>query len=220
MAKMKFFLALAAAASLIGCSEPDAGSLLQHEPIVGLPCEGCEAVFEGMPTSLSWRARIAPVDEPGEPLMLKGTVRDAQGQVAAGVVVYAYHTNAQGLYPANDAIRGTASVRHGRLRGWTKTDEQGRYQFDTIRPASYPGANPPPQHIHMNLLEPGRCTYYVDEVQFDDDPLLGAEARALTAHGRGGSGLVHPTRAADGAWQATRDLVLGLGVPGYPNTSD
>ena len=34
-------------------------------PIVGLPCEGCEAVFDGQPAQLNARARIAPLAEPG-----------------------------------------------------------------------------------------------------------------------------------------------------------
>ena len=33
------------------------------EPIVGLPCEGCEAIFEGLPDTLTSIARLAPVGE-------------------------------------------------------------------------------------------------------------------------------------------------------------
>ena len=89
------------------------------EPIIGGPCEGCELVFEGIPPSPASEARIAPSDEPGEPLRIEGRVTDASGKPAAGVIVYAYHTDATGIYP-----RG--STRHGRLRakviGITDTD--------------------------------------------------------------------------------------------------
>jgi protocatechuate 3,4-dioxygenase beta subunit len=57
------------------------------EPVLGGPCEGCEAVFEAMPTELSWAARIAPADEPGEPLRIEGVVRQPDGAPAAGIVV-------------------------------------------------------------------------------------------------------------------------------------
>src|SRR5688572_22224932 len=103
----------------------------KREPVVGLPCDGCEAAFEGMPSQLHAAARIAPAGERGEPMRIVGTVRDRQGRPAAGVIVYAYQTNAAGLYPAS-------TTRHGALRGWVKTDASGRYQFDTIRPGGYP----------------------------------------------------------------------------------
>lgn len=95
-----------------------------------------------------------------------------------------------------------------------KTDEQGRYHFDTIRPAGYPDTNIP-QHVHMHVIEVGRCTYYIDDIHFEDDPrLTPAQKRQLNA-GRGGSGLAMPRRE-DGGWVVTRDIVLGAGIPGYP----
>jgi len=109
-----------------------------REPIVGLPCEGCEAVFEGLPATLLSTARIAPADEPGERMRIEGTVFDENGKPLPGVIVYAYHTDAHGIYPRNETEPGPAGRRHGRLRGWAKTDEKGRYRFDTIRPAGYP----------------------------------------------------------------------------------
>jgi hypothetical protein len=36
------------------------GSAHSRESVVGLPCEGCEAVFEGLPQSIPTRSRIAP----------------------------------------------------------------------------------------------------------------------------------------------------------------
>lgn len=185
-----------------------------REPIVGLPCEGCEAVFEGLPATLSSSARIAPGNEPGEPMRIEGTVFDAHGKPAAGVIVYAYHTDAHGIYPPNPAERGQAGRRHGRLRGWARTDEKGRYRFDTIRPAGYPGTGIP-AHVHMHVIEVGRCTYYIDDILFEDDPRLTADARTQPSKGRGGNGIVKPSRD-DGGWVVARDIVLGAQIPGYP----
>lgn len=181
------------------------------EPVVGLPCQGCEAVFVGAPEKPAARARIAPAGEPGEPLVLTGVVSGADGKPRAGVIVYAYQTDAQGIYPRPEKSLGRWPDRHGRLRGWAKTDAAGRYTFETIRPGAYPQASVA-QHIHMHVIEPGCATYYIDEIRFTDDPLLKRDAREDE---RGGSGIVTPARVGD-EWRATRDIRLGLNIPGYP----
>src|SRR5687767_12144354 len=75
-------------------------SVHSREPVVGLPCEGCEAVFEGLPQSIPTRSRIAPKGEPGQPMTVTGRVYGADGETKSGVIVYAYQTNARGIYPA------------------------------------------------------------------------------------------------------------------------
>lgn len=176
-------------------------------PVIGGPCQGCEFVFQGMPSALTSDARIAPPDEPGEPLVLAGTVRRLDDTPAAGIIVYAYHTDRGGLYPKDTTF-------HGRLRGWARTDTEGRYRFTTIRPAGYlDGAET--AHIHLHVIEPGVGTYYIDNVIFDDDPDLPRRLRQQAAHGRGGSGLTYPKKN-DGVWHIQRDIVLGRNIPGYP----
>jgi protocatechuate 3,4-dioxygenase beta subunit len=186
----------------------------KNESIVGLPCEGCEAVFEGMPNQFSWQSLLAPANEPGERLQLVGTVRDPSGRPRANVIVYAHQTNHLGIYPLNpNAAAGSPSARHGRLRAWARTNARGHYQFESIRPGSYPNTNIA-QHIHLQVIEPGRCTYYIDDVRFSDDPKLRLDAGAIKS-ARGGSGLVTPIKSADGSWSARRDIVLGQAIPGY-----
>lgn len=183
--------------------DPSAAS----ERVVGGPCDGCENVFVGVPESLASRSRIAPADTPGDPLQIEGTVTSQDGEVQEGIIVYAYHTDSNGVYPRDE-------TRHGGLRGWAQTDARGRYRFDTIRPGAYPGRTTP-QHVHMHIVEPGKCTYYIDSIVFDDDPLLTARHRKQYAGGRGGNGIVHPERDADGVWHVRRDITLGKGIPGY-----
>lgn len=183
-------------------------------PVIGGPCEGCEAVFQGLPAELSSVTRIAPDAEPGERMRIEGVVRDRAGRPASGVIVYAYQTDAGGVYPPEERLPNTAAYRHGRLRGWVRTDAQGRYAFDTIRPGSYPSGNIP-AHVHMHVIEPGCCTYFIDEIQFTDDPLLGASERGERPNAIGGSGLVEPTRGEAGMWRVRRDITLGLNVRGY-----
>jgi protocatechuate 3,4-dioxygenase beta subunit len=117
-----------------------------REPVLGA-CEGCDWVCDGLPSSLSSVARIAPMAQPGAPMTIDGVVRDAHGKPAAQVIIYAYHTDVGGLYPA-------ARNRHGSLKGWARTDAEGRYRFDTIRPGAYPSRDIA-EHVHMHVIEPG-----------------------------------------------------------------
>lgn len=187
------------------------------EPIVGLPCDGCEAVFDGRPDTIASRVRIAPPDEPGEALTLIGHVRDKTGRAQAGVIVYAYHTDHHGIYPQSTASAGEAARRHGRLRAWAQTNAQGEFRFDTIRPGSYP-LRDTPEHIHMHVIEPGRFSYYIDDVVFTDDPKLTSAYIRDHDTGRGGSGIASPQRW-DGVWQVRRDITLGRRIPGHPDSS-
>jgi len=209
---------LAACALFLASRSPGAAVQVEtrpREPVIGLPCEGCEAVFEGLPAALSSSARIAPPNEPGQAMRIVGTVFDSTGQAASGVIVYAYHTSARGIYPTDGGIRGQAAARHGRLRGWAKTDEKGRYRFDTIRPAGYPDTDLP-AHVHMHVIEVGRSTYYIDDILFEDDERLTPEKRSQLITGRGGNGLVVPRQVARGTWVVKRDIQLGAQIPGYP----
>jgi protocatechuate 3,4-dioxygenase beta subunit len=181
---------------------------------VGGPCEGCELARVDMPTDLAAEARIAPAEERGERLLIEGTVRAADGRSpAAGIVVYAYHTDAGGHYPPARAANGRR-IQHGRLRGWARTGRDGRYRFATIRPAPYPGRDVP-AHVHMLLIEPGLPPYYLDDLVFSDDALVDATWRAGQAQ-RGGSGIVTPQRGVDGTWHARRDIYVGRNIPNHP----
>ena len=152
-------------------------------------------------------------------MQIRGTVRDKNGKSVPGVIVYAYHTDAAGLYPPDDKFKGQAAYRHGRLRGWAITDERGTYRFDTIRPAGYPDSELP-AHVHMHIIEVGRCTYYIDDLMFDDDPRLTRRQRQKLTHGRGGTGVAAPIRNQSNIWVVSRDIVLGEKIPGYPERAE
>ena len=176
-------------------------------------CRECAGAYEGMPTVIESRARIARPNEPGEPLVLTGRALGPDGRPRKGTIVYAYQADHFGNYPAPDPPRSDASQYEGALRGWVRTDDQGRYTFETIRPG-IEGDNP--QHIHMLVIEPGCATYYIDEINFTDDPAyqqLSEERRRAKDHHWGGTGVVTPVRK-DQVWQATRDIHLGERIPG------
>src|SRR5690349_5620246 len=151
---------------IAGCAQ----SSKKSDSVVGSACEDCQMMFDGMPQDLSWQTTIAGPDEPGEPLIMKGIIYKKDGKTPApDVILYVYHTDNKGLY--SPAPKQTLAKRHGHLRGWVKSDANGRYEFKTIRPASYPNSTNP-QHIHPLIKEPGLTLYWIDEFLFDDDPLL------------------------------------------------
>lgn len=183
----------------------------QHNPVGG-GCDGCELIFAGMPNTLSWETKIPDAAEPGEPMEISGTIYRIDGKTpAAGVILYVYHTNAAGIYAP--APGQAVARKHGHLRGWMKTDEFGRYQFRSVRPGTYPNRKAP-AHVHPVVKEPDKNEYYIDEFQFDDDPLL-TEAERARAENRGGSGIIHLTKDSRGIWVGHRDIVLGRNIPNY-----
>ena len=169
-------------------------------------------MFAGMPSTLNWQTQISPAGEKGDPLVITGTIFKSDGKIPApGVILYLYHTDAKGEYSPSPGQQD--AKRHGHLRGWMKTDAQGRYKFTTIRPASYPeGRNP--QHIHPLVYESDKGYYWIDEYLFEDDPFLTEKERS-SQQGRGGVGIIKLTKNAAGTWTGSRDIVLGKNVPGY-----
>ncbi|GAA4308660.1 hypothetical protein GCM10023115_36720 [Pontixanthobacter gangjinensis] len=179
--------------------------------LVGGPCEGCEAVLE------FGNEKLDPVDTlPGfvsaeNKLKITGTIFKADAKTPAEeVVLYIHHTNADGIYPNRGDEKDWAK-RHGYIRGWIKTDKDGRYTFYTQVPGSYPdGRNP--AHIHPYILEPNGKYYYLSAYFFEGDPLL--TSHHMEDPPRGGDGVVK-LKQADGMALIERDFVLGKGIPDY-----
>lgn len=182
--------------------------------LVGGPCEGCEAVYE-------YPRQPQPVDtlpdfrEPGPRLKISGTVYKADGTTPApNVILYVYHTNQEGIYPARDGATGWAR-RHGYIRGWLQTDARGRYTFYTLKPGSYPSRSAP-AHIHLTLGEPDGKYYWLGSYLFDDDPLLTSEHRQeVNSSPRGGYSGILQLRQQGELLVGTRDIILGRNVPHY-----
>lgn len=179
---------------------------------VGGSCDRCDVMFEGMPRELSWSTALAKQGEPGTPMTISGVIYLQDGKTPApNVILYVYHTDSKGIYSRGP--NQTEGKIHGHLRGWMKTDGSGRYQFRSIRPAGYPDGKAP-EHIHPLIKEDGKSVYWIDEYLFDDDPKLTVEERKRQEK-RGGSGIMHLAKNANGEWVGKRDIVLGLNIPNY-----
>lgn len=148
------------------------------------------------------RTTITAKDEPGEPLVVKGTVFGPDGKERiAGASVYVYHTDAKGLYtPVNN------DNRNSRLRGYMRTDAQGQYEYATIKPAPYP-SNQTPAHIHYVVAAAG-YQERVFEILFEGDPLVSERTRAEAAKEYSGFSIRPVTRDGQGVWQCTQDVRL------------
>lgn len=209
----QLFACLLIITSLSACSQTSNQS--KNTKHVGGNCEGCEAIYEGsIPfEKLTNAATLPDYNEPGPKMEISGIVYQRDGKTPAkDVVVYVYHTDQTGHYtPAPDA-KGWGK-RHGRIRGWIKTDKNGFYHFYTLKPAAYPGTNIP-AHIHITLKEPDKNEYYIDEYLFEGDPLTATERSRQDK--RGGSGIIS-LEQKNGMLHGKRDIVLGLNIPGYEN---
>lgn len=144
---------------------------------------------------------LVPDDEPGEALIVRGQVFAPDGETPVeGVVLYVYQTGADGRYaPPGEEVP--------RLRGWVRTDREGRYEYRTIRPGQYPGRRTP-AHIHAVLWGAGYPAQWGGDVLFADDPLLAPET-GREAHRQGRFAEVCAPRTADrGELLCTRNYRL------------
>ena len=201
------------AAPLLSCSGQMAGdpqTVVDHSrerlPYMNgfgsMPCSKCIA-----PPTMSPRITIANTNEPGERLVISGTIFQPDGTTPAeGVVLYVYHTDTTGYYSKDD------DPYNPRLRGWMKTDSAGKYEFRTIKPAPYPRRDTP-AHIHAQVYSEKVPEYSIDEYWFDGDPLITPVKKKKLLTGRGGPGsIVKLTRDSSGVLTGFRDIRLDAPV--------
>ncbi len=151
------FIRGASAFALTAAALPPSAACLRAAPAEG-------AGGAGRPS----RIEVASRDEPGARLLMRGTVYGADDKPAPDVKIFLYQTDAEGYYS-----RPVSDPRRARLRGTVWTDAQGRYAFETVKPAHYANvASQPPMHIHVHLEPPGLPDHWVGSYYFDGDPKL------------------------------------------------
>jgi len=182
--------------------------------LVGGGCDGCEIMFVGMPKNIKSADTSAGWTEKGQKLLVTGTVFKLDGKTPApNVIIYYWQTDNNGYYSPKKGMDEEAK-RHGHIRGWVKTDENGKYSIYTIKPAPYPKENIP-AHVHTSIKEPNIDNeYYIDEFVFDGDKFLTGEKRKALEN-RGGSGILR-VLISDELQIAEHNIILGLNIPNYP----
>ncbi len=180
---------------------------------VGGPCEGCEAIFEFGKKNLTSVDTLPGFNDLGQKIKVTGTIYQIDGKTPAkDVILYVYHTDQNGIYAKKGGETGWAN-RHGYIRGWVKTDKNGKYTFYTLKPGVYPSRTDP-AHIHPTILEPDGKYYWIQDYYFEGDSLLTAEVLDSGSKRRGGNGLL-TLKKQGSVWVGTRDIILGKNISGY-----
>ena len=155
------------------------------------------------PANVPWKSTIIPEGEPGEPLIVSGTIYAPDGHTPLeGISLFVYQTDATGRYSTTGGDN-----RNTRIHGLMRTNSEGRYEFRTIKPAPYPG-HTNPAHIHAYVSGPGYPEYWIDEYLFEGDPFIIAEMRQKLS-GKGNlSSILKLTRGDDGVLRGVRDIIV------------
>jgi len=154
--------------------------------------------------SISWKTSIVSNSELGEPLIISGTIYAPDGKTPMeDAALWVYQTDATGVYSTSGGDN-----RNTRIHGQMRTRADGRYEFSTIKPVSYPGRTIP-AHIHAYLSAPGFPEYWIDEFVFEGDPFITEEARKKMYRGEGTfASVLKLTHGSDGVLRGVRDIQI------------
>lgn len=162
--------------------------------------EGMGAI--GAPDNVSWKTILAKETDEGEPMIVSGTVFLADGKtLAPNVLIYLYHTDMYGIY----GRRG--EHKHGKFRGWMLTDSRGRYEFRSIKPASYPNTTFA-AHVHMTITGKNFGEDWIDSILFEGDRFISQRERETAGKKGGFNPILKLEKSADGVLRGTRNIQL------------
>ena len=162
-----------------------------------------EAPYPPAPKDVSSIAKVVSDNEPGERLVITGTVyRSDKKTPYGGIVLYFYQTDATGVYNKTNG-----SWQQPLIRGWVKTDPKGRYEIHTVKPGSYPGSRNP-AHIHVTVRLQGERSRWLDDFLFEGDPFLRSEDVNKSAKAGSHSNVMRMTKDKDNVVHCVRDLSI------------
>ena len=131
----------------------------------GAPAGAGQAVREA-PADAPSTGRLAPAGEPGQPLQVRGTVVSPDGSPVSGASLYIYQTDHEGYY----GVKPESDNRDPRLKLYLRSDAEGAWAFETVKPGSYPGRRIP-AHIHFQVSAPGHAPK-IFEIVFEGDSMV------------------------------------------------
>jgi protocatechuate 3,4-dioxygenase, beta subunit len=112
----------------------------------------------------------------GERIVVTGRVLEEDGRPVRNALVEIWQTNAGGRYRHAVDQHPTPLDPNFTGGGRTLTDDDGRYEFVTIKPGAYPWGNHPnawrPAHIHFSLFGRAFSSRLVTQMYFPGDPLF------------------------------------------------
>ncbi len=181
------------------------GPVLELGTLSSLGCSQARSLSHSPPAeeskSVPWKTTIVAEGEPGVPLIVSGTIYSPDGSTPlAGMNLFVYQTDATGNYTTSGGDN-----RNTRIHGLMRTGADGRYEFRTIKPGSYP-ASRNPAHIHAYVSGPGYPEYWIDEYLFADDPFVLEDVRKRLGGKGSFSSVLTLTRGSDGVLRGVRDI--------------
>jgi len=117
-----------------------------------------------------FRAKVTPPLEAGTVLLITGRVwaLDSRKPLNAAIIDL-WQASAAGRYD-NDDRKNPPDPEVFANRARMRTDEQGRYEFESIHPGAYKdGSMWRPPHIHYRVIAPG-YRKLVTQLYFEGDP--------------------------------------------------
>ncbi|MEM9249676.1 MAG: intradiol ring-cleavage dioxygenase [Pseudomonadota bacterium] len=126
------------------------------------------------------------LDEKGEPMVVRGQVRDVEGRPLAGVKIDVWQANDEGFYD----VQQKGYQPDFNLRGVFRTADDGTYWFKAVKPKFYPIPDDGPvgkllQNLGRHPNRPAHLHYIVEKAGFDqltthifdpDDPYITSDA--------------------------------------------
>lgn len=181
-------------------------SLIKKNAITDPSVNWCGA--KDAPADVSWRMSLPKKAERDEPMIISGTVFQADGKTAApNVLIYFYHTDSDGFYGCRGGALNANEHLHGHFRGWLLTDSRGRYEFNSIRPAAYPNRTFA-AHVHMTITGKDFREDSIDSILFEGDKFITGQERGEAGRKGGFNPIIKLERDANGAWRGRRDIQL------------
>ena len=112
----------------------------------------------------------------GERIVVHGRVLDQAGRPQRGVLVEVWQANAGGRYRhRKDGYTAPLDPNFGGC-GRCITDDEGRYEFHTVKPGAYPWPNGVndwrPAHIHFSVFGRAFGQRLITQMYFEGDPLI------------------------------------------------
>jgi protocatechuate 3,4-dioxygenase beta subunit len=112
----------------------------------------------------------------GERIIVTGRVLEEDGRPVPNALVEIWQANAGGRYRHEGDGHPAPLDPNFSGAGRALTDEDGRYEFVTVKPGAYPWKNHPnawrPAHIHFSLFGRAFSSRLVTQMYFPGDPLL------------------------------------------------
>lgn len=151
---------------------------------------------------------LATADEPGTRMIISGRVFNLDcSEFIPDTLIDIWHADDSGAYD-NSGFN---------LRGYTRTNAQGFYMFETILPGKYLNAGQfRPSHIHFKITPPN-FPELTTQLYFEGDTSIPADSAASVTSGEYDARhrIIPLIENADGKMEGTWDIVInGVGTTG------